>query len=287
MAIAVIGAGRVGTALAVLLEGAGHRIVGASGREASRHRVERYLPTTPFLPPAQAAGMAEVVILGVVDDLIEQACTDLVRAGGLAQGQTVVHLSGSMGLGALHEADEAGAQSLSLHPLQSFPDVDEGIARLPGSGVAVTAHHEGIAELGERLARDVGGFPFRLADEVKPLYHSAAVFGANYLVTVEAVAERLLRLAGITDPLPLLAPLARTAFERTLALGAQAALTGPAVRGDAGTIGRNMAALSARAPEMVDAYAALARVAARIAEGSGALSAEDRRRLEEELDRWR
>ena len=81
---------------------------------------------------------------------------------------------------------------LSLHPLQSFPDVETGIERLPGSGIAVTATTDDDAAFGERLARDLGAMPFRLDDEVKPLYHAAAVFAANYLVTVEALAERIM-----------------------------------------------------------------------------------------------
>src|SRR5207247_1929880 len=98
---------------------------------------------------------------------------------------------------------------LSLHPLQSIPDVDEGIRRLPGSGMAVTATADEARRLGERLATGIGCVPFRLADEAKPLYHAAAVFCSNYLVVVEALAERVFRTAGLEDPVPLFAPLAR------------------------------------------------------------------------------
>jgi predicted short-subunit dehydrogenase-like oxidoreductase (DUF2520 family) len=248
--------------------------------------VARYLPGTPFLPPAEAAERADVVILGVVDDLIETTCTELVSAGAVRSGVGVVHLSGSVGLGVLEPAGERGAQILSVHPLQSFPDVDEGLKRLPGSGIAVTATSDAGFELGERLAREVGGRPFRLADEIKPLYHAAAVFCANYLVTVEAIAERLFVQAGLEDPLPLLLPLARTAFDRTFELGPPAALTGPAARGDAGSIARNLAALAERAPEAVEPYAALARAAADVARKAGRLSEEGLRKVEEELARW-
>jgi predicted short-subunit dehydrogenase-like oxidoreductase (DUF2520 family) len=288
--VAVIGAGRVGTALAVLLERAGYRLVAATGREATRERVGRYLPTTKYLPPEQAptaAAAGEIVVLGVTDDLIQPTCSGLAERGGVVPGQVVVHLSGSVGLNALDPASGAGADVLSLHPLQSFPDVDEGIARMPGSGVAVTAREERLLRFGERLAESIGGKPFRIPDEVKPLYHAAAVFCSNYLVTVEAVADRLFREVGLPDPLPLYAPLLRTAFDRTMTMGPEAALTGPAVRGDAGTIARNLQALAEHAPDTVPAYVALAGVAAEIAHRSGRLTPDQRTRVDQELDGWR
>jgi predicted short-subunit dehydrogenase-like oxidoreductase (DUF2520 family) len=284
--VAIIGAGRVGTALAVLLERAGHRVVAASGREGSRERASKYLPHSAFRPQDEAARAAEVVILGVPDDLIAPTARALAEAGALGKGRTLIHLSGSTGLDALEAARATGSTVMSLHPLQSFPDVETGIERLPGSGIAVTGETDAAMAFGEVLARDVGGVPFRLPDLVKPLYHSAAVFASNYLVTVEGIAERVLRAAGVGDPLALLAPLARTAFDRTFALGPGTALTGPAVRGDVGTIERNLEALREGAPETVEPYVALARVAARLAAESGRLAEADRARVEEALDRW-
>jgi predicted short-subunit dehydrogenase-like oxidoreductase (DUF2520 family) len=161
------------------------------------------------------------------------------------------------------------------------------MARMPGSGVAVTARVEADARVGEALARDARGIPFRLEDAVKPLYHAAAVFCSNYLVTVQGIAEDAMRRAGIEAPLPLLAPLARTAFDRTFEMGPGDALTGPAVRGDVGTIERNLQALAEGVPEAVDAYLALAASAARLAAAAGRLAPHDRARVEEALERWR
>jgi predicted short-subunit dehydrogenase-like oxidoreductase (DUF2520 family) len=100
------------------------------------------------------------------------------------------------------------------------------------------------------------------------------------------MAERLFQVAGLDDALPSFHPLARAAFESTFALGPADALTGPAARGDAGTIERSLAALAERAPEAVPAYVALARVAAGLAARSGKLSPEGKARVEEVLRRW-
>jgi predicted short-subunit dehydrogenase-like oxidoreductase (DUF2520 family) len=270
----------------VLLSRAGHRIVAASGRSGSRPRVERYLPGVSFLQDAVAARVAGVVILGVPDDRIGAVCATLAEEGTFTPGQAVIHLSGATSLVALEPAREAGATVLSLHPLQTVPDIDSAIERLPGSAMAVTAHDEPGYAIGERLATDAGGRPFRLPDDRKPLYHAAAVFCSNYLVAVEGLAERLFRAAGLEHPVELFAPLARATLDNVLDHGPAAALTGPAARGDAGTVRRNLDALAAHAPEAVPAYVALARAALDLAEGAGRIGADARARVEEVLA-WR
>ncbi len=287
MDVAVIGAGRVGTAIAVRLRDAGYALVGVSGREGTAERAARYLPGVPLLDAAIAARAAEVVLLGVPDDLIEQTADALAEHGAVGASQWVAHLSGATSLGVLSAARSAGAEVMSVHPLQTFPDVEGAIARISGSGIAVTAVSEAGYALGERLATDIGGRPFRLADEAKPLYHAAAVFASNYLVAVTALGDDLLRRAGVSDPGELLAPLQRATLDNVAAMGPAAALTGPAVRGDAGTVARNLEALSEHAPEAIRAYVMLADVVLGLGERAGRLSPEDREAVEKVLDRWR
>jgi len=287
MDVAVVGAGRVGTALAVLLGRAGHRIVAVSGREASRARVETWLPDVPFLPSAEAARAAEVVLLAVPDDAIAAACDEVAVTGGFTDEAFVAHLSGAAPLLALGPARAAGAHVLSMHPVQTVPDVESGIERLPGAHVAVTAWEEPGFEVGERLASDWGGHPFRLSEERKPLYHAAAVFCSNYLVAVEGLAERLFREAGVEDPLPAFAPLAQATLANVVRVGPAAALTGPVSRGDAGTVRRNLEAISAHAPQAAAAYVALADAAIDLAVRARRLGPDAVMGLREVLDEWR
>lgn len=277
----------MGTSLGVLLERGGYHVVAAAGRRSSFERVQRYLPFATFGPPAEGAKMAEVVILSVPDDLIAEGCAAMASEGAFREGQVVVHTSGFVGLDALAPAEAAGAEILSLHPLQTFPEVSDGIERLPGSAVAVTAHMDTAYIAGEQLAKAVGAVPFRLSEEAKPLYHAAAVFCSNYLVVVEGIAEELFRLAGMEDPMAVMEPLARTAFDATMERGPAAALTGPASRGDARTVARSLDALAAALPGAAQAYAALALEAARLAERGGKLTEEERRRLEEAVAEWK
>ncbi len=287
MDIAVVGAGRTGTALAVHWARAGHSIVAVSGRAATRDRAARWLPGTPVLPAPEAARLGEAVVLGVPDDFIGDVCDGLAERRAFRETGWVMHLSGAAGLDVLEPAKEDGARVLSLHPLQTFPDVESAVERIPGSAIAVTAESEDALSFGEGLAKDAGGNPFRLPDEVKPLYHAAAVFASNYLVAVTAEAEVLFKAAGLPDPGEMFMPLVRASLDNVASLGPEAALTGPAARGDAGTVGRNLEALSRNAPEAIPAYVALAEIALDLAERAGRLSSAGRTSVEEVLAIWR
>ena len=99
MDISVVGAGTVGTAIAVALEGAGHRVVAASGRDATPARVARWLPGVPVVEPTAAAASADVVFVGTPDDEVRHTAAAI--AGVLRSGQVIVHLSGALALDVL------------------------------------------------------------------------------------------------------------------------------------------------------------------------------------------
>src|SRR3989442_7903237 len=101
MKVAVVGAGRAGTAIGVLLARAGHEVVAVSGREATADRVAAYLPGVPILEPAEAAARAELVVVGVPDDLLEPLIRSLTDAGAFRDEAWVAHVSGANGLSVL------------------------------------------------------------------------------------------------------------------------------------------------------------------------------------------
>jgi predicted short-subunit dehydrogenase-like oxidoreductase (DUF2520 family) len=286
MDVAVIGAGRVGTAFGVRLRRAGHRIVAVAGRSETAARVRSHLPAVPVLSPADAARRAEVALIATPDDAIVSTCEAIVAEGGVTTGSVVAHVSGATSLDALRAAEELGATVLSVHPLQTLPDVETAIERLVGCPIAVTARTPAGAALGERLALDVGGRPFALEDGAKALYHAAAVFASNYLVAVTALARDAGVAAALEDPVGLLGPLQAATLENLAAMGPERALTGPVVRGDAGTVARHLEALTAAVPAAVGPYVALARSAIDVAERSGRLRPEGRAAVEEVLRGW-
>lgn len=285
MRIAIVGAGKVGTALGVRWLLADHEIAVARHGAPTEERHQKFLPRTPLMTAEEAVRSADVVMIGVPDPFIAGVCTSLRDA--LRAGQFVAHLSGAMGLDSLSAAGEAGASVLSIHPLQTFPDVESAIGNIPGSAMAITALDERSAALGEELAIDAGGRPFRLEDDMKSLYHAAAVFASNYLVAVAGQAATLFRAAGIADPVDAFLPLSMASIENVARLGPEAALTGPVVRGDAAGVRRNLEALAQRAPDAVGPYVALAGLALALAARSGRSTDEGLASIEEELARWR
>lgn len=286
MNVSVVGAGRVGTAMAVLLGRAGHRIVAVSGRGPTRDRASRFLSDVPFLDLVVAARAGELVLIGVPDDDIPIVVGQIAGDGGFRSGQWVAHLSGAAGLDVLSPGRAAGVRPLALHPLQTFPDVAGALERLPGCAMAVTAEDAEGYTFGERIADDVMARPFRLDDAMRPLYHAAAVFASNYLIVTSGVAEDLFRGAGVPDPLHAMLPLQRASLDNVERLGPAEALTGPAVRGDATTIERNLLALQGSAPDVVAAYVELCRGALRLASEAGRLPEARRAGVEEVLARW-
>jgi predicted short-subunit dehydrogenase-like oxidoreductase (DUF2520 family) len=98
--------------------------------------------------------------------------------------------------------------------------------------------------------------PVEVADRDRAAYHAAASMASNFLITLEAAAERMARTTGVDREL--LVPLVRATIENWAALGPQTALTGPLARGDEETVALQRAALEERAPDLLPLFDALA-----------------------------
>jgi predicted short-subunit dehydrogenase-like oxidoreductase (DUF2520 family) len=276
--VGVIGAGRVGTALAVALRRAGHRIAAASAvSSASRQRVERYLPGTPVLQPADVMGAADLVLLTVPDDALAGLVRGLAATGAPLAGRMLAHTSGLHGLAVLDPATDLGALPLALHPVMTFTGRADDVDKLAGICFGVTAPTV-LRPAAEVLVMEMGGEPVFIAEADRGLYHAALAGAANHLVTQVVQAEDLLTRAGVAQPARMLGPLLSAALDNALRLG-DAGLTGPVARGDAETVAGHVDALRADAPEALPAYLALARLTAARAMASGMLSAPDAQRL--------
>jgi predicted short-subunit dehydrogenase-like oxidoreductase (DUF2520 family) len=286
MKIAVVGGGRVGTCVGVLLTRAGHKVVAVSGRGPTRDRALRFLPEARVLEPAAAAREGELVFVGMPDDLIADTVASIASQNAFREGQFVAHGSGALGLDVLTSARELGARRLGIHPLQAIPDVGHGLDRIPGCAIAVAADDDEGFRVAERIADDLGGEPFHLDEAMRPLYHAAAVLASNDLVVLAAAASELFATAGVPDPARAMRALQTATLENIADLGPAPALTGPAVRGDAGTVERNLGALRAHAPDTVPAYLALTRLALRFAADNGRLTPAGRDAVEAVLLRW-
>jgi predicted short-subunit dehydrogenase-like oxidoreductase (DUF2520 family) len=220
--LAVVGRGRLGNAIVDALARAGYEPLGPLGRGAD------------------GAG-AGAVLLCVPDREIATA------AAAIVADVPVGHCSGATGLEPL-----SPHEGFSLHPLMT---VTGSGAEFSGAGAAIDGTTPRALELADRLARDLGMHPVRVAPEDRAVYHAAASVASNFLVTLEAAAERLAADAGLERAL--LVPLVRAPVENGAALGGDRALTGPVARGDDATVARQRAAVSERAPELLELFDAL------------------------------
>ncbi|MFB6664125.1 Rossmann-like and DUF2520 domain-containing protein [Streptomyces parvus] len=273
LTVGVVGAGRVGPALAASLQLAGHRPVAVSGvSDASRRRAAALLPDVPLVEPAEVLARAELVLLTVPDDVLPTLVEGLVETGAVRPGQLLVHTSGRYGARVLDPALRAGALPLALHPAMTFTGTAVDVQRLAGCSFGVTAPEE-LRLAAEALVIEMGGEPEWIAEEARPLYHAALALGANHLVTLVAQSMELLTKAGVAAPDRMLGPLLGAALDNALRSG-DAALTGPVARGDAGTVAAHIGELHTHAPQAVAGYVAMARTTADRALAHGLLKAE-------------
>ena len=268
--VGVIGPGRAGLALALALARADYRVL-VYGRRTRTVPRPLTLTVGPRDQPPTWTRDADVVLLAVPDDAIASVAETLARAGALRAPQVVLHLSGVLGQEALGALRSSGAALGSLHPLQTLVEPEAGAALLRGAWAAV----EGMAAAvrsAARLARAVGMRPFPITAKAKPVYHAGAVFASNYVVVLEAVAQRLLQHAGFreADAWAALRPLVRGTFENLMRRAPVAVLTGPVERGDAATIRRHLGSLE---PADAALYRSLGRAALALAQRRGIAAA--------------
>jgi predicted short-subunit dehydrogenase-like oxidoreductase (DUF2520 family) len=229
--VSVVGPGRLGRVLASALGQAGYEVAGPLGRDE---------------PPPRA----DVAILCVPDSQIRSAAEALSGSAHM-----VGHTSGATPLSVLAAA---GAEQFGIHPLQTFTGT-ETPRHLLGVGCAIAGSGAVAVDVARELALSLGMVPFELSDDRRAAYHAAASTASNFLVTLEAAAERLAGGAGLPpdQARTLLTPLVRSTVENWAELGPERALTGPIARGDEGTVARQREALLERTPELAPLFDAL------------------------------
>jgi predicted short-subunit dehydrogenase-like oxidoreductase (DUF2520 family) len=282
LAVGVVGAGRVGSALGRALDLAGHTVVAASGvSDASRERVRERLPGVPVLPVPEVVAAADLVLFTVPDDALPALVEGLVSTDVTVRGKLLVHTSGRYGAGVLEAATRAGGLPLALHPVMTFTGRPDDVDRLAGISFGVTAP-EPLRPVAEALVVEMGGEPVWIPEDRRTLYHAALAGGANHLVTLVVESMDLLGRAGVENPSRMLGPLLGAALDNALRLGVRG-LTGPVARGDAGTVAGHVEELGRVSPEARGAYVALARLTADRALAAGLLKPEAAERLLEAL----
>lgn len=262
--IYIVGAGKVGTALAMGLSGAGLTLAGLWTRTPERARqVTKVLGLEcahGALP--DAISRARTIIISVVDPVVQAVAGALLDGGLLRGGTIMLHCGGS------RPAAQALANIVSLmpvgtfHPLLAVASPEQGSRTLAGAHVAVEGDPQAVA-ISRELAQALGAHPFQVPAEKMTLYHVAAVLASNHVITFWQAARRLMMQVGLSHEasLEVLLPLLRSTVENTASLGLPEALTGPIRRGDAATVKEHLDALRDSEGELKVLYQVASRAA--------------------------
>ncbi len=257
--LAIIGAGRAGSALAIAAFDAGYRVAAvASRRGEMAARLAGTVGARAVATPLAAVVSADVTLLAVPDGAISTVAASIAASGVALHGRGVVHLGARFGPEIIASLRVSGAEVGVLHPLQALAGPDSA-SLLEGAFFRVDA--PGL--LRQRLLSLVAALratPLEIDPGAAALYHAAAVLAGNAPLALLAEATRLLESAGVNPDTAhaALAALLEGAAHNARRAGPAAALTGPVARGDQDAIAAHLDALAAH-PDARELYLTLTR----------------------------
>lgn len=272
--ISIIGAGRLGTSLGRALVQQGYSVEALSCRSLESCQESRRLigQGEVFRDNFQAASRGHLVFLTLPDDIIPQVAAELASASKDWSQYIIFHCSGLLSSQVLKPFRIKGAQTASLHPMQTFaskkckPQVFQEIYfGLEGTPPALA--------VAQKISQMLGGKHLILKPEDKPLYHAACSVASNFLVVLFDAAVRLLhRLTNTEDEAAaMLFPLVQGTLQNVKELDTPRALTGPISRGDKDTLKKHLEALR-EYPDQKEVYIHLAAAALKMATRAERLS---------------
>lgn len=243
MSISIIGTGRAAFHLGHALQRADCTIASVTGRSADRtQELASTLYATP-LSPTDPLPNSNVILIAVSDDAISEVAKKLPTSDAV-----LVHLSGASGLGHLAPHTHRAV----LWPVMTLsPGAPMDFAQIPLVVDANTEHARSVVlGLGNTMSKKVT----QLAHADRELVHAAAAISTNFPLHLLDAAQALLKANNI--PPDLLLPSFAAMAEKAKALGPHDALTGPARRGDIGTVQHHLDRLT-QVPDLRAAYALL------------------------------
>ena len=281
--IALIGAGSAGTAMTLALKKAGYPITAVASRslESAQRSADLVDCSQAGIDPAEASRSAEIVIIATPDGTIEETCRNIATSGGFVPGQLVIHLSGAMSSDALDSAFQSGADTLSMHPIQTMAEPVAGAELLRNAWFCLEGSQSAVMR-GKVLAGDISGKTIEISKEKKVLYHAALSVASNYMNALAAAAVEMLEQAGIAseDALDLLLPLIQGGVNNLAKSGLPDALTGPISRGDTTTVAKHLHALKEGPPDLLLLYRSMGLETLKLARAKGRMEPGSSERIE-------
>jgi predicted short-subunit dehydrogenase-like oxidoreductase (DUF2520 family) len=264
LTVAIVGAGNVGSALAVSLHNSTYKVLEiASRKSATALRNTRKVAArvgAEVIALGDRELCAHLVWLCVSDSAVAEVARHLASASNW-KGRVVFHSSGALSSDELGPLRDAGASVASVHPMMSFvrgkpPELAGVTFAIEGDALAVRSARQ--------IVRDLKAREITIRKQDKSLYHAWGAFASPLVIAELAAAEQVAAAIGISsrDARKTLAPMLRRTIENYVTHGAAAAFSGPIVRGDVDTVRMHLKALK-KVPRARQVYLTLAREAIR------------------------
>ena len=268
--ISIIGAGRLGTALARALSTRGYRIEAVvARRKQSALRAARLAGAQMLALTRRQLDLipeSDILFITTPDDSLEETAQHLASlikgrpAGSGSSGRKqkkriALHASGALSSAILLSLKDVGFATGSLHPLVSVSEPVHGAERLSSAFFCIEGDVE-AKRVARLLVRSLGAKSFSVNTRDKALYHAAAVMASGHVTALFDIAAEMLARCGLTErrAREVLLPLLQSTLENLYLSDPAYALTGTFARADAATVRRHLAALTSQ--EMSDALAA-------------------------------
>jgi predicted short-subunit dehydrogenase-like oxidoreductase (DUF2520 family) len=237
--LTIIGCGKLGRTLARLWQMNGCVVI----HDVLNTSVESGEQATQFIGAGTAVARfadlrsADIVLIATPDDHVGACCEAIAQTRCITSGTIVFHCSGALPAAVLQSARERSAAVASVHPVRSFAMPEKVIREFAGTYCGVEGDRRALEVLRPLFAAIGAGF-VEIDPAQKVLYHAAAVFASNYLVTLLDTAMQTYGEAGVPPDvaLKMMAPLVRETMENVLQIGPEHALTGPIARDDVATV---------------------------------------------------
>jgi predicted short-subunit dehydrogenase-like oxidoreductase (DUF2520 family) len=250
--VSIIGAGRLGQALALALQASSYPILALVAQR--RQKAEKAAASLGTKSPTLALAAnqlgrlppTDLIIIATPDDAIEETARGLAGSHR-GKGRTALHTSGALSSKVLLPLAAAGFQIGSMHPLVSVSDPILGAAALR-SGFYCLEGTNKARLVAAALVRDLGGSSFTIKPEKKALYHAAAVMAGPHVTALFALATEMLSACGLNqrNAQKVLLPLLDSTAGNLRTSQPEEALTGTFARGDIATVRKHLHALSGK-----------------------------------------
>jgi len=257
--VAIVGAGNLGSALALSLRRAGFAVDAVIARPTEKsigkaRRLARQIGAQVLSDTADLK--AELVWFCVPDSQIGRAAATLAQ-GFRWKGVVALHSSGALTSDELGPLRQRGAAVASVHPLMTF--VPGSRPALDGVPFAIEGDRRAV-QSARRIVRELGGQPFAIRKQDKAAYHTWGTFASPLLTALLATTERVAISAGVKrkDAVRRMVPILRQTLANYAERGAARSFSGPIIRGDVDTVKRHLKVLKS-IPTARAVYASLAR----------------------------